>query len=283
MPIRTIKKIVLCGGGIKCLSILSALKELVRRQEEEESPKIDFQVNTYKGCSMGAVLCLMFVLNKTVDEIIELIMKTRLGDISQQSFWTLFRSYGLDDGTRCVQFIDKFLESCDVSPKITLERLHKITGKTLQIAVTNLNQQRIEILDHINNPTLPVSLAIRMSISFPFYFTPVELNNCLYVDGGVIDNFPFDEADENDIETLGFIIKNSHPENKQDIRDYTTYASALVNTLFLSKEEKFWSAENVVCINLKKFYSVMSATNEERLEMIEQGRQDGLNYLDQLK
>lgn len=275
MSIRTIRKVIFCGGGIKCLSVLSAFKHIY----EDCADRLRFEVNTWRGCSMGSVLCLMFVLNMKVDEIIGLIMKTKLSDISQQSFWTLFRNYGLDDGYRCITFIERVLTEAGVSPKITLETLHKITGKSLEIAVTNLNKQRLEILSHETHPYLQVSLAIRMSISFPFYFTPVLLDNFYYVDGGVIDNFPFDKEDMVADDTLGFIIKNKQPETKQDIVDYTTYTSALINTLFLSKEEQYWDCVNVVCVKLEKFYSVMSATSEERAEMLEQGRLDAHSYL----
>lgn len=270
--VRTIHRVVFCGGGIKCVALLSAYKTLV----EEGRDLFNFDVTTWRGCSMGSVLCLMFVLNMSVDEIIALVMRTKLSDISQQSFWTLFRNYGLDDGYRCVQFIERVLVGAGVSAKITLGTLFKITGKRLEIAVTNLNKQRLEILNHETHPDLLVSMAVRMSISFPFYFSPVLFNDCYYVDGGVIDNFPFSDEDA---AVLGFILKNKHPETRQDICDYSTYTSALINTLFLRKEEAYWDCANVVCVNLTKFYSVMSATDEERAELLEQGQCDARLFL----
>src|SRR6266567_2905888 len=42
---------------------------------------------------------------------------------------------------------------------------------------------------------LEVALAIRMSMSFPFFFMPVELKKSYIVDGGILSNFPVELFD----------------------------------------------------------------------------------------
>jgi NTE family protein len=62
---------------------------------------------------------------------------------------------------------------------------------------------------------LEVAKAVRMSMSFPFFFEAVPLNGSLIVDGGVVSNFPvelFDSKAEPKWPTFGF--KLMLPEDK---------------------------------------------------------------------
>jgi NTE family protein len=43
---------------------------------------------------------------------------------------------------------------------------------------------------YINNPDMSVIKAIRISISMPFVFIAPKIGSKLYVDGGVVENYP---------------------------------------------------------------------------------------------
>ena len=51
---------------------------------------------------------------------------------------------------------------------------------------------------------MDVLLAIRMSFSIPFVFTPVKYNNNFYVDGSVLNDFPIDLCDKDNF--IGIFI-----------------------------------------------------------------------------
>ena len=62
---------------------------------------------------------------------------------------------------------------------------------------------------HKTYPDLSLYKAIRMSISIPFYFTPVEYNGNLYVDGGCVDDFPLHKFKHKIDNVIGILINGN--------------------------------------------------------------------------
>ena len=63
-------------------------------------------------------------------------------------------------------------------------------GFDLIITGTNLNRMNTYYFSHITYPEMELRQAIRISASYPFVFVPVEFDGDLFIDGGVIDNYP---------------------------------------------------------------------------------------------
>lgn len=63
-------------------------------------------------------------------------------------------------------------------------------GIELVITATCLNDMNIECFNYENYPDLPIRDAVRMSISIPFYFETIHFNDKVYVDGGMLNNYP---------------------------------------------------------------------------------------------
>lgn len=67
---------------------------------------------------------------------------------------------------------------------------------------------------------LDVALAVRMSMSIPFFFEPVKLQNSFIVDGGMLSNFPVELFDSNGIPewpTFGFKLVLSNQDTPGDM------------------------------------------------------------------
>lgn len=90
----------------------------------------------------------------------------------------------------------------------------------LHIIATDISLGKMLILPEdiaeygINLDELEVSLAIRMSISIPYFFQPVNLNNTItnkksfIVDGGVLSNYPVWIFDVNGIPRFQPLVLN---------------------------------------------------------------------------
>ena len=71
----------------------------------------------------------------------------------------------------------------------------------LRIIATDITKKKMLVLpqdikDYGQDPaTLEVARAVRMSMSYPFFFEAVPLNGSLIVDGGVVSNFPVELFD----------------------------------------------------------------------------------------
>ena len=79
---------------------------------------------------------------------------------------------------------------------MTFDDLYKERSIELCIVVTNLNLNRATLCHAKTTPDMPIRDAVRMSMSIPIYFqacrysTPGAQHKDIYVDGGVLNNYP---------------------------------------------------------------------------------------------
>ena len=71
-----------------------------------------------------------------------------------------------------------------------MKELYNKTNKYLSITSTCLTTQEAVYISHETFPNIPVWKAILMSCAIPLIFKPIEWENKLYIDGGLVDNFP---------------------------------------------------------------------------------------------
>ena len=98
----------------------------------------------------------------------------------------------------------------------------------------------------INPDELQVSLAIRMSISIPYFFQPVNLINVntnkksLIVDGGVLSNYPVWLFDVNGVPrwpTIGFKLGGSKEIREHKITNIFNFTSSIIETMLEAQDD----------------------------------------------
>jgi predicted acylesterase/phospholipase RssA len=72
-------------------------------------------------------------------------------------------------------------------------------------------------------------------MSIPLIFTPIEINNEIYVDGAIINNFPLNYCSKTT--KFGFYIKNSTINN--NINSFTNYIMNCLSIIADSNSEKY--------------------------------------------
>jgi NTE family protein len=73
--------------------------------------------------------------------------------------------------------------------------------------------EQSRVLSHAHSPELPVCEAVRMSVSIPLLYTAVSHADDLWVDGGVLWNYPidlFDQPEYGAVETAPGVYFNHH-------------------------------------------------------------------------
>jgi NTE family protein len=153
-------------------------------------------------------------------ELVKIIDLSKVKKIDVQLF---LNDFGLNSGDKLITILHKLLNSKKISSKITFLELYEKTKKTFIVTSVNINEQKLEYFSYTSHPNMEVIQAIRMSISIPFVFTPVLYNNCLYVDGGCIDNFPISYFSENIENVIGICVTESNT-NKTKIETLYDYA-----------------------------------------------------------
>lgn len=272
------------GGGVKGVVYLGCIKAL------EELDKIK-DIKRVIGTSVGSLCGLLLVSGCTNNEmdiymtkLIESLSSSSENFISKTN--NLFNKFGFNDVNNVRDNIDILLNLKFQNEKITLKELYDKTQIEFTIVATNLTDNCVEYFNHITYPDVHVSDAICASIAVPFYFTSVKINNKIYVDGGVCDNFPIDYYDadnglHND-KTLGFhIISNSKSGEINNIIEFIKHIelTQLNNNIVQSIEKiKNRNIINIDVGDLNTFdFSVVSSLKDEFINL---GYNQTISYFD---
>jgi NTE family protein len=157
-------KIGLClsGGGAKGIAHIGVLKAL---RESGIFPDV------VSGTSAGSVVGALYAAGKTPEEMIDFVR--------DGSLFKIYKVIMPSDGLTKLTYIKEKLQA--VIPNDSFEAL----ARPLYVAVTNLITGNCEIKS--SGPLFDVIMA---SSSIPLVFSPVEIDGQLYVDGGMLSNFP---------------------------------------------------------------------------------------------
>lgn len=159
-PLKT--GLVLSGGGYRGIAHIGVIKFL---------EELDIQITHIAGTSAGAVVGAFYAAGYSADEMLEFFIRTDL--FSWRNY--AFRKAGMLDP---MKFYDTFLP---YFPHNRFERLEK----ELFISKTNLETGSNEV---VHSGELIANLLA--SAALPLMFAPVEIEGTLYVDGGIVNNFP---------------------------------------------------------------------------------------------
>lgn len=162
----TSKKIglVLSGGGVRGMAHIGVLRAL-------EEQGISAQV--VSGSSVGALVGALYANGIAVHDMLSFFKETPL---FKYNFITILKP-GLVDTER---YFDIFK---DYFPEDRFDGLKR----ELHVVATNLQEGGEEFFNEGE-----LILPLLASAALPPMFSPVEINNCLYADGGIMNNFPIE-------------------------------------------------------------------------------------------
>jgi predicted acylesterase/phospholipase RssA len=166
---------VLSGGGARGFAHLGVFRALL----ENRVP-----VDKIAGCSMGAVIASGIALGPRDDELVALVERQshRLLDYT-------IPVVSLLKGGRITRNIEQTFEGRDIED----------LWLPFYCVSTNLTKSRLEV--HRRGS---MALAVRASLAIPGVLPPVPYEGDLLVDGGVLNNLPFEAM--RDDSTIGTII-----------------------------------------------------------------------------
>ena len=216
---KEIDTICFSGGGTKGLVFVGAIKALV------EKNVIDLnKINKYIGTSAGSVIALLLLIGYTPEELECFLYEFNFNILEPEiDSDNLFLGYGIDDGSKVIFVFQNLLEHKLKKKYITFAELFEITGKEIIITATSISKSKIKYFNHISEPDLDVVLAVRMSMSVPFYYMPVSYKDEIYIDGGILDNYPIQLGEKD--KTIGIVVAS---DNDISIKDFTEYMIATI-------------------------------------------------------
>lgn len=156
--------LVLSGGGVRAIAHIGFIKVLL------ENNIVPTKVS---GTSGGALVAALYAAGYPLEDMLTFFHETPLLKLS------LYARHkpGIMDSDKYVDFFKKFF------PEDSFESLKY----PLTVTATNLLKGK---LDYFNQGQLIKPLIA--SSALPLIFSPVEINNSIYCDGGVLNNFPIE-------------------------------------------------------------------------------------------
>lgn len=188
------KNFVFEGGGVKGIAYLGALEVF-----EEEG--ILENIERIGGTSAGAINAILLSLGFSTSEMKEVLWKLNFTNFMDDS-WGVVRDltrlkddFGWYKGDYFRQWIGELIEAKTGSSESTfadIEAMRQSQGfKSLYLIGTNLSTSMSQVFSYETTPNEIVADAARVSMSIPLFFAAKRLeNNDLYVDGGVLNNYP---------------------------------------------------------------------------------------------
>jgi len=230
-----IKSLLFGVGGSKGVLHIGSLKCLL----EKNIFKWD-DIILFSGVSIGSIVAFFLIIGYSLDEMTEFLKHFDCCTLDcDYKLDNLLENYGLNDGEKVKVLLSTLLDNKLGVKDITFAELFEKCKKILVIQVCNLNRKFIETISYHSHPDMSVITAIRMSISVPFYFTPVLYDSCLYVDPGLLLSIPtFDpkqfEIKEN--ECIIFQIENSLDCEEISYETFVDYSYDIFRTFYFKNE-----------------------------------------------
>ena len=192
--IYNFKNLVFEGGGVKGIAYLGAMEVLQKKGIMAEIERVG-------GASAGAINAILIGLNFTPDETRDILWSLDFKRFMDDT-WGVVRDterligqYGWYKGDFFRNWIGTLIREKTGNSEATFADLEalktKRNFKALYFMGTNLSTRFSEVFSAEHTPRVCVADAVRISMSIPLFFAAKRSpRGDVYVDGGVLDNYP---------------------------------------------------------------------------------------------
>ena len=176
--------LILSGGGVKGICTLGALQYLY------DNKLINDSLHFFSGTSVGGIISYFIAIGFTpVELLVYMCSHSVLESLKINSLGVILEESGVYDYSVITECCRKMtIDKIGYIP--TLGELYEKHHKELVLCTYNLTKSQVEYLSYKNFPDISCLDALRMTSNLPFIFGDFFFNNCEYLDGGFVDNFP---------------------------------------------------------------------------------------------
>lgn len=231
--------LALSGGGMHGVMFVGALRYMYLENLHKNITHI-------AGTSIGSYLGLLIAFKFSIEEIEEVMYacfeNPEFCFIPRKDFLKLFTEYGVSTTNHIINDMKKMLykkygrelferaihDVCDDSDHqddlhvenfdLTFRDLAKRFGVNMYISATNICSCENKIFSIDDTPDVSVFQACEASMSIPFLYKPVMIDDVYYYDGGLSNNFPIKVFANVPKENIIGMILNRDNKERQSIR-----------------------------------------------------------------
>jgi len=274
------RELVLSGGGMKVVSMVGALRVL-------EDKGLLKSVRRVSGVSAGAWVGFMMSCGFSIKKMEQLILELDFGvirNISPESFLGFPETYGIDDGSKLMKFLESVLRNAiKVEPHTTFANLSK-NNIHFRCWATDLVTYLPREFSLKETPNVRIVDALHASMSIPFYYTPVidQVTGHYLSDGGIQGALPmYNLTDEECKYALGIgfsnILSDKNPEDVIDFMSRVFSSIVIAQNNYIMKK---WQ-HNIIKIPVNEITSLdFEISREGRVKLLKRGFDSALSWLE---
>lgn len=227
------KNLIFEGGGVKGIAYLGALEIL-------SSKGILNQVVRVGGTSAGAINAVLVGLNFTPEETKDILWELNFNNFLDDS-WGIVRDtdrlleqFGWYKGDFFRSWMGKLIKEKTGNSEATFADLEAMKAgkqfKSLFLMGTNLSTRFSEIFSSEHTPRMCIADAVRISMSIPLFFAAKRnVRGDVYVDGGVLDNYPIKLFDRRKyLDTANFVTTDYYEKINASLKNQPRQISEYV-------------------------------------------------------
>lgn len=210
------------GGGVKGIAYIGAMQVLSQRGLLDGIRRVG-------GASAGAINALIFALGYDIRAQREILQSTDFHKFMDDSFGVirdirrLAKDFGWYKGDFFATWLGKLISDRLGNERATFADLKSANRPELHVIGTNLSTGYSETFSIERTPDMPLLTALRISMSIPLFFAAVRFGarNDVYVDGGVMLNYPvklFDRQKYIDMDTEAEAARPVEYYNRENAR-----------------------------------------------------------------
>jgi NTE family protein len=216
------KNLVFEGGGVKGIAYVGAMEVLDTKGMLKEIQRVG-------GTSAGAINAVLLGLNYSVAETREILGKLNFRRFLDDS-WGIIRDtnrliteFGWYKGDYFREWIGDIIERKTGNSESTFLEVNGLKTerqfRDLYFMGTNLSTGYGEIFSFEHTPRTCVADAVRISMSIPLFFAAKRsMRGDVYVDGGVVDNYPVKLFDRQKYVAVHSRMPEYYEKHNQELR-----------------------------------------------------------------
>ena len=216
------RNLVFEGGGVKGIAYVGAMQVMDLRGALQGIRRVG-------GTSAGAINALVFALGYDIPSQRQILESTDFRQFMDDSFGVirdirrLATDFGWYKGDFFSTWIGRLIKERFGNERATFSDLRAAGRPDLYVIGTNLSTGYAEVFSAERHPDMPLATAVRISMSIPLFFAAVRhgARNDVYVDGGVMQNYPvklFDRVSYIDTAKEPQAARNTDYYNRENAR-----------------------------------------------------------------
>ena len=243
--------LVLGPGGMKGFTMIGLLGYIY---DHNLGSKIERLV----GCSVGAILGLLYVVGYKPWEILQIGCKFNIWPhISTMNIWQSLDNTGLLPSQHLLEPLTQVvMDKCGYIPN--MHELYELTHINYTVVAYNTDEEEPFYFDHETDPHLLSVEAATMSASMPFIFQKFLYNGQNYVDGALGGPYPVDKYDDGHTPILGVYLTNnltsslntSSPQKHKNLTHILVDMDKYINATIKQLRKKIIKQSSSACRHL---------------------------------